>query len=231
MWMDWTYILLIPAIIFVFAAQASVKSRYSKYSKIKNRKGLTGQQAARVILDKAGLYDLPIEKVRGELSDHYDPRARALRLSADVYDSDSVAAVGIAAHECGHAIQHDEGYAALTARNAIIPAAQLGSNAAWPLFIVGLLLTSWSGEIGWLLVQIGIALFCVVLIVQTVTLPVEFNASRRAVIVLEDSGILENDELGPVRKVLSAAAMTYVAALAVTLANLVRMIVISGRRR
>ncbi|MDD3430246.1 MAG: zinc metallopeptidase [Oscillospiraceae bacterium] len=226
MYIDPYYIILvIPAMIFAAWAQMKVKSTFHKYSNVKMDSGLTGAAAARAILDRNGLTNVQIEHVAGNLSDHYDPRTNVVRLSDSVYNSNSVAAVGVAAHECGHAVQHAEGYFPIKIRTAIIPITQIGSNLAMPLVILGLFM---GLE---MLVNIGIILFASVALFQLVTLPVEFNASSRAVATLSQSGMVDNFEENGVKKVLTAAALTYVAALFVALANLLRLIALANRRR
>lgn len=234
---DWTILILIPAMIFAFAAQFKVKSTFNKYDKVRSARGMTGAEAARRILDMNGLSHVQIERVRGELTDHYDPRTNVVRLSESTYNSDSVAAIGVAAHEVGHAVQHATGYAPIKLRAAIIPMTRIGSGLAMPLFMIGLLLSymSYGSGSGDLFMFIGIILFSFSTFFQLVTLPVEFNASRRALKTLEQREILVGKDVAGARKVLSAAAMTYVAALATSLAYLLRFIIIamgaSGRRR
>ncbi len=227
MFYDPTYILVIPALIFALIAQCMVKSTFNKFSKVYNRRGVTGAEAARKILDENGLYDVRIERISGELTDHYDPRTNVVRLSDSVYNSTSVAAVGVAAHETGHAIQHSVGYVPIKIRNAILPAAQIGSQAAVPLVLIGLI---FSRSLGFL-IDVGIIVYVAVVLFQLVTLPVEFNASGRALRILEESYILENDENKMAKKVLTAAAMTYVAALFSALTTLLRLVLISNNRR
>lgn len=225
MYWDSTIIILIPAIIFSIVAQIMVKSAFSKYSKVRNSRGLTGADAAREILDRNGLSNVRIEHISGSLTDHYDPKANVIRLSDDVYGSATVAAVGVAAHEAGHAVQYAEGYYPVKIRNAIIPVTRFGSSLSTPLVILGLAL-SWD-----FLITAGILLFCAVVLFQAITLPVEFNASGRALKTLRSSHFLEDDEMKGARSVLTAAAMTYVAAMLSALLSLVRLLVISGRRR
>lgn len=225
MYWDSTIIILIPAIIFSIVAQIMVKSAFSEYSKVRNSRGLTGADAAREILDRNGLTNVRIEHISGSLTDHYDPKANVIRLSDDVYGSATVAAVGVAAHEAGHAVQYAEGYYPIKIRNAIIPVTRFGSSLSTPLVILGLLL-SWD-----FLITAGILLFCAVVLFQAITLPVEFNASGRALKTLRSSHFLEDDEMKGARSVLTAAAMTYVAAMLSALLSLVRLLVISGRRR
>lgn len=225
MYWDSTIIILIPAIIFSIVAQIMVKSAFSKYSKVRNNRGLTGADAAREILDRNGLTNVRIEHISGSLTDHYDPRANVIRLSDDVYGSATVAAVGVAAHEAGHAVQYAEGYYPIKIRNAIIPVTRFGSSLSTPLVILGLAL-SWD-----FLITAGILLFCAVVLFQAITLPVEFNASGRALRTLRSSHFLEDDEMKGARNVLTAAAMTYVAAMLSALLSLIRLLAISGRRR
>ena len=230
-WGDWTLIVLLPAMIFAFVAQARVQSAFNKFDKMPTSRRISGAEAARRILDKNGLYDVKVEKVRGHLSDHYDPRTRVIRLSEATHDSISVAALGVAAHEAGHAVQHATGYVPLKLRSAIIPITQIGSRLAMPLFLIGLLLSysAYEGSVyGEIMMFSGIILFSFSTLFQLITLPTEFNASRRAMRTLEESEILYGDELVGARRVLSAAAMTYVAALATSLAYLLRFILIAG---
>jgi len=227
---DQTFILLVPAMIFAFYAQAKVQSAFKTYSGVRNRKGISGAVAARRILDSNGLENVTIELTEGKLSDHYDPRKKVLRLSHGVYDSPSIASVSIAAHEAGHAMQDGRGYAPLKIRNAIAPVVSFASNLAWPLLIIGIAVTSagyYSG--GDLLFNGGILLFLGVIFFHAVTLPVEYNASRLAVEQLLALGIILEEEKTSSKKVLSAAAMTYIAALAVAVANLLR--ILAMRRR
>lgn len=230
-WGDWTLIILLPAMIFAFVAQARVQSAFNKFDRMPTSRRISGAEAARRILDKNGLYDVKVEKVRGHLSDHYDPRTRVVRLSEATHDSISVAALGVAAHEAGHAVQHATGYVPLKLRSAIIPITQIGSRLAMPLFLIGLLLSysAYEGSVyGEIMMFSGIILFSFSTLFQLITLPTEFNASRRAMQTLEESEILYGDELVGARRVLSAAAMTYVAALATSLAYLLRFILIAG---
>lgn len=220
---DPTYLILIPAILISAWAQFKVSSTFNKYSRVRSTNGYTGAQVARILLNNAGLQDVEIQQVSGRLSDHYDPRAKVLRLSSDVYGSSSVASIGVAAHEVGHAIQDKESYAALVFRNAIVPVVNFSSSLSWILFFVGILF-SYEG-----LVTIGIILFSAVVLFQLVTLPVEFNASSRALKLLEAQGILYDNEVKEARQVLSAAALTYVAATLMAILQLVRLIAISNR--
>lgn len=225
---DPTYILVLIGVILCMAASAKVRSTYAKYARVRSRAGMTGREAAERILRRAGIYDVRIEHVTGNLTDHYDPRSKVLRLSDATYQSASVAAVGVAAHECGHAIQHEQGYVPLSIRSAIVPVANFGSMIAWPLILFGLLFNSRSS---YLLIQIGILAFSFAVLFQIVTLPVEFNASRRAVRILGESGILLPEELTMTKKVLGAAALTYVAGAASAILQLLRIILLTGGRR
>ena len=227
----WTYIVLvIPAIILALYEQNKVNSTFKKYSRVASRSGMTGAQAARRLMELNGIYDVSIERVSGNLTDHYDPSKKVLRLSDSVYSDTSVAAIGVAAHETGHAIQHARGYVPLTLRTVMVPLANLGSTLSMPLIFLGILF-SFSSVMGNTMINLGILLFGLSVVFTIITLPVEFNASRRAVACLGDSGILYDDEIGGVKKVLSAAAMTYVASTAVALANFLRLIIIFGGRR
>jgi len=226
--MDWTYILVLIGAVICMIASARVNSTYSKYSKIKSASNMTGAEVAREILRRNGINDVEVNHVSGNLTDHYNPSSKVLNLSDAVYDSTSVAAIGVAAHECGHAIQHDVGYFPLNLRTAIVPAANIGSKLAWPLIIIGLLFTSSTGAI---LMEIGILMFSLSVLFQLVTLPVEFNASSRALKILGETGMLSSSELPYTRKVLKAAALTYVAAAASSLLQLLRLVLLFGGRR
>lgn len=226
-WYDPTYLLVIIGAVICMLASARVKSSYRKYSGYRSMSNLTGAQAAERILQRAGIYDVSIRHVAGSLTDHYDPRKKTLNLSDSVYGSASVAAVGVAAHECGHAIQHQKHYAPLALRSAIVPAANFGSTLAWPLILIGFLLSSGTGS---LLIQIGILCFSFAVLFQLITLPVEFNASGRALRILEDTGILSSEELPMTRKVLGAAALTYVAGAAAAILQLLRLVLLFGGR-
>ena len=234
-WGDWTFIVLIPAMIFAFWAQARVNSTFKRYAKVHSRRGLTGAEAARRVLDAAGLYQVRIEHIRGHLTDHYDPRENVIRLSDATFNSTGIAAIGVAAHEAGHACQHAQGYVPIKLRAAIIPITSIGSKLSMPLFLLGLIFAGGSyvgGGIGETLMLTGILFFSFSTLFQLVTLPTEFNASSRAMKALEDGGVLAADELPAAKKTLSAAAMTYVAALATSLASLLRLILIfNGNRR
>ena len=237
-WGDWTIFLLIPAMIFALWAQFRVQSTFHKYDKVLSSSNMTGAEAARRILDKNGIYDVRVERISGHLSDHFDPRTKVIRLSDSTYGSNSVAAIGVAAHEAGHAVQYATGYVPIRLRQAIVPMTRFGSALAMPLFLIGLLLVGFGAinpTVGEYMMFGGIVLFSLSTIFQLITLPVEFNASSRALRALEGGGVLEGRELRGARAVLSAAAMTYVAALATSLAYLLRFVLIaagvSGRRR
>lgn len=224
--MDYYYwILVIPALLISLIAQVKVKSTYARYNRVPNRRGYTAAMLARQILDENGLQHIRIERVAGELTDHYSPKEDVIRLSDSTYNSTSVGALGVAAHEVGHAIQYGVGYVPIKVRNAFIPITQIGSSIAFPLAILGLIL-------GFpLLTEVGILLFCAVVIFQLLTLPVEFNASHRAIRTLREDNILDTDELKGAKKVLAAAAMTYVAALLVAFANLLRLLALRDRNQ
>ena len=225
---DPTYILVIIGAVICLAASAKVKSTFNKYNRVRSMSGMTGAQAAERILNSAGIYDVSIQHISGNLTDHYDPRNKVLSLSDSTYGSASVAAVGVAAHECGHAIQHQTSYAPLNIRSAIVPVANFGSTIAWPLILIGLFFNSSTGTF---LIDLGIICFSLAVLFQLVTLPVEFNASRRAVRILGETGILGEQELGYTRKVLGAAALTYVAGAASAILQLLRLILLFGGRR
>ena len=227
---DPTYIVLIPALILSIWASARVNSVYRKYSTVYSRRGYTAAMACRTVLDRNGLYGVRIEHIGGNLTDHYDPRENVIRLSDSVYNSTSAAAIGVACHEAGHAIQYANNYAPIKIRQAIIPITNVGSTAGIWIFIIGVLLTSMS-EAFVMIAYVGLILFSFTALFQLVTLPTEFNASRRALDTLSSCGILYSDEIKDAGKVLSAAAMTYVAALAVALANILRLLAIVNRRR
>lgn len=224
---DPTYILVLIGAVICMIASARVKSTYNKYSKYRSASGMTGAEAAQRILNTAGIYDVTIQHVSGNLTDHYNPANKTLNLSDSVYGSTSVAAVGVAAHECGHAIQHQKNYVPLTLRATIVPVANLGSTLAWPLILIGLL---FSRNTGALFIDLGIICFSFAVIFQLVTLPVEFNASRRALRILGEQGILSESELPYTRKVLQAAALTYVASAASAILQLLRLIILYGGR-
>ena len=224
-WWDPTYFLVIIGAVICLLASAHVNNTFKKYSKYRSMSGMTGAQAAQRILNAAGIYDVEIRHISGNLTDHYDPRNKTLSLSDSVYGSTSVAAVGVAAHECGHAIQHATNYVPLNLRSAIVPVANIGSTLSWPLFLAGLIFSIRP------LLTVGIILFTFAVLFQLVTLPVEFNASRRAVRILGETGILGEQELGYTRKVLGAAALTYVAGAASAILQLLRLILLFGGRR
>ena len=233
-WWDWTLLIVLPGFFLSLWAQYKVRSSYRAGAQQVLRHGMTGSAVARRILDSNGLSDVTIEMVRGELSDHYDPRSRVLRLSEGVYHGNNVAAVGVAAHEAGHAMQHGKGYLPLKLRSALVPVCNIGSRLAMPLFLIGLLFAYVAPLMSEWLMFLGIAAYSLAIVFQLVTLPVEFNASRRAMRCLTGSGTMSDDELKGSRRVLSAAAMTYVAALAVGLLSVLRLLVIAGshsRRR
>ena len=222
-----TYVLVLIGAAICLMASANVKRTFNKYSKMRSMSGMTGAQAAERILRAAGIYDVRIQHVSGNLTDHYDPRNKTLNLSDSVYGAASVAAVGVAAHECGHAIQHQKNYAPLTIRGAIVPVANFGSMLAWPLIIVGMFITTSTGNF---LITLGIILFSFAVLFQIVTLPVEINASRRAQHILGETGILGQEELTYTRKVLSAAALTYIASAAAAILQLLRLVILFGGR-
>jgi len=223
---DWTYLMVLAGAVLSLIASAKVNSTFQKYARVRSMSGMTGAQVARRILDRNGLTDIPVEHVSGNLSDHYDPTRKVLRLSDSTYNSPSVAAIGVAAHECGHAIQHKVGYGPLKLRTMIVPAANLGSRLGMPIILLGL----FFGGGGSFLVNLGIWVFSLAVLFQIVTLPVEFNASDRALVMLEDYGILGQDEKRKAKSVLSAAAMTYVAAAASSILQLLRLIILFGGR-
>ena len=234
-YIDWIYIILVlPAVIFSIWASSRVNSTFKKYSKIHNRAGLTGAEVARRILYENGLYDVKVEQTHGHLTDHYDPRTKTVRLSESTYNSTSSSAIGVCAHEVGHAIQHATGYVPLKVRNAIIPATNIGSKLSMPLILVGILLSTLGEAFAWI-AYAGVACFSLCLIFQLLTLPTEFNASKRALRSISEGGYLTKEETVGAKRVLSAAAMTYVAALAVSLAQFLRLLLIvariSGNRR
>jgi uncharacterized protein len=221
---DPTFIILIPAILFAAYAQSKINSTFNTYLRVRNSNGYTGYQVARTILDNHGLQSIPIELIQGHLTDHYDPRKRILRLSNAVYNGDSLASVGVAAHECGHAVQHQEAYVPLTVRNTIAPIASIGSQLSWILVLAGF----FFGFTG--LIDLGIMFFSVAVVFQLITLPVEYNASDRAIAMLTEYNLVPANEVGPAKKVLSAAALTYLAATIVAVMQLVRLLLLRGRR-
>lgn len=231
MYLDMTYIVLVlPAVILSLWASWNVKRTFKKYAKVQNSRGLTGADAARRVLDANGLRDVPVEQISGELSDHYDPAARIVRLSDSVWGSTSVAAVGVACHEVGHAIQNAQDYLPIKIRQAIIPATALGEKLSVPLLILGLLLSSYARAFIYL-AYAGVALYALCAVFQLVTLPTEFDASRRALVSIQDMELLDGEEFTGAKKVLNAAALTYVAALATTLMQLLRFVILVNDRK
>lgn len=226
---DPTYILVVIGAVICMIASARVKSTFNKYSQLRSMSGMNGAQVAQRVLQAAGIYDVQVRHVSGSLTDHYDPRTKTVNLSDPVYNATSVAALGVAAHECGHAIQHAKNYAPLSIRSALVPIANFGSMLAWPVILIGLLFNTRSSG---LIIDIGILLFSAAVLFQLVTLPVEFDASRRALVMLRTQGILADDELKYTRRVLKSAALTYVASAAAAILQLLRIILITnGRRR
>lgn len=225
---DPTYMLVIVGVIICLLASAKMRSTFQKYARVRNHSGMTGREAAEEVLRRAGIYDVRVERVAGNLTDHYDPRTKVLRLSDATYGSNSIAAVGVAAHECGHAIQHAQGYVPLKIRGSLVPVANLGSTLAWPLILLGLLFT---GESSVMFLNLGVLAFSLAVLFQIVTLPVEFNASNRAIRILGSSGIMYPEEVKDTKKVLSAAALTYVAGAAAAILQLLRIVLLTGRRR
>lgn len=231
MYFDWTYVVLVlPCVLLSLWASSSVKNTFNKYSKQFSRRGITGAQAAERVLRANGVYGVQIQRISGELTDHYDPKANVIRLSDPVYDSTSTAAIGVACHEAGHAVQYAQSYAPIKLRAAIIPVTNLGSKLAMPLILIGVLLSAFE-SLSFGFVYLGIACFGLSLVFQLVTLPVEFNASRRALSAIDSGELLTPEEKRGARKTLTAAAMTYVAATAVALAQLLRLMLIFGGRR
>ncbi len=225
---DPTYILVVIGLAICLLASAKMRSTFNRYSRVRNHSGLTGRVAVEQILRRAGIYDVRVEHVGGNLTDHYDPRSKVLRLSDATYGSTSVAALGVAAHECGHAIQHDTGYVPLQVRSALVPVVNFGSSIAWILIAIGLIFNSRSSI---LFLNLGILAFSLAVIFQLVTLPVEFNASSRAIHILGGSGMLYEDEVNATKKVLFAAALTYVAGAISSILQLLRIIMIANNRR
>lgn len=228
MYYDPTYILILIGVVVSMLASSKVKSTYAKYNRVRNHAGITGAMAAQQILRQAEIYDVSVQHVAGELTDHYDPKNKVLRLSDSTYGSTSVAALGVAAHECGHAIQHATNYVPLSLRSMLVPVANFGSQISWPLIVVGLFM---NGNMSVLLINAGILLFTCAVAFQIVTLPVEFNASSRALRILGASGLLYEDEVGKARKVLHAAALTYVASAASAILQLLRLLILTRGRR
>lgn len=226
---DPTYILVVIGAVICMIASARVKGTFNKYSQLRSMSGMNGAQVAQRVLQAAGIYDVQVRHVSGSLTDHYDPRTKTVNLSDPVYNATSVAALGVAAHECGHAIQHAKSYAPLSIRSALVPIANFGSMLAWPVILIGLFFNTRSSG---LIIDIGILLFSAAVLFQLVTLPVEFDASRRALVMLRTQGILADDELKYTRRVLKSAALTYVASAAASILQLLRIILITnGRRR
>ena len=226
---DPTYILVVIGAVICMIASARVKGTFNKYSQLRSMSGMNGAQVAQRVLQAAGIYDVQVRHVSGSLTDHYDPRTKTVNLSDPVYNATSVAALGVAAHECGHAIQHAKSYAPLSIRSALVPIANFGSMLAWPVILIGLLFNTRSSG---LIIDIGILLFSAAVLFQLVTLPVEFDASRRALVMLRTQGILADDELKYTRRVLKSAALIYVASAAAAILQLLRIILITnGRRR
>ena len=226
---DPTYILVVIGAVICMIASARVKGTFNKYSQLRSMSGMNGAQVAQRVLQAAGIYDVQVRHVSGSLTDHYDPRTKTVNLSDPVYNATSVAALGVAAHECGHAIQHAKSYAPLSIRSALVPIANFGSMLAWPVILIGLFFNTRSSG---LIIDIGILLFSAAVLFQLVTLPVEFDASRRALVMLRTQGILADDELKYTRRVLKSAALTYVASAAAAILKLLRIILITnGRRR
>ena len=231
MYFDWTYVyLVLPCVLLSLWASSNVNSTFQRYSRKYSQRGLTGAEAARRILQNSGVTGVQIQRISGNLTDHYDPRSNVIRLSDGVYDNSSVAAIGVACHEAGHAVQYAKGYAPIKLRAAIIPLTNFGSKMAMPLILLGILFSTF-GYFFYNLVYVGIACFGLSLVFQLVTLPVEFDASHRALVSIEQGGLLTGEELKGARKTLRAAAMTYVAATAVSLAQILRLLLIFGNRR
>ncbi len=238
MYFDIYYVILVlPTVILALIAQASVKSTFNRYATVFNRRGMTGRDVAEYILHSAGIYDVTIQPIAGSLTDNYNPTQKTLNLSESVYGVSSIAAAGVAAHECGHAIQHAQSYYPLQLRNAIIPITNIGSKLSMPLILIGLLVSgsssyavSTGSPLGYKIIYVGIMLYGLAVLFQVLTVPVEFNASKRALTILSESQLLMQDEVAGARKVLSAAAMTYVAAMAQSLASMLRLILIFGNR-
>ncbi|MDI9506532.1 MAG: zinc metallopeptidase [Clostridiales bacterium] len=222
-YLDNTFLIILPGILVALFAQYRIKSTYSRYSEVMARSGFTGARVARDMLDAAGLGDVPVNRVQGTLTDHYDPIHRTLNLSESVYGSSSIAALGVAAHECGHALQHLEGYEPLKLRSAVVPTVNIGSSLSWPIFLAGMI-SGWRP-----LLLAGVMLFSLTVLFSLITLPVEFNASRRAMAALEGRGYLSWEELDGAKKVLNAAALTYVAAALSAILNLLRLLVLARR--
>ena len=225
---DPTYFLVLIGVVLSLLASGKVKRTFARYSQMRNSRGITGAEAAEQVLHRAGIVDVRVEHVSGNLTDHYDPRSKVLRLSDSVYGQTSVAAVGVATHECGHAIQHARGYAPLKLRSTLVPIANFGSKIAWPLILIGLLFNSQSST---LFINLGIIAFSGAVLFQLITLPVEFNASNRAIRMIADTGMMQGEEIVAAKKVLNAAALTYVAGAATAILQLLRIILLTGGRR
>lgn len=225
---DYTYTLVLLGVIICMLASAKMNAAFRKYARVQSHNRLTGHEAAERILRSQGIYDVRVDRISGNLTDHYDPRNKVLRLSDATYNSTSVAAIGVAAHECGHALQHARGYAPLSIRSALVPAANFGSSIAWPLIIFGLFM---GGDMSLMLLNLGILAFSLAVLFQIVTLPVEFNASSRALKLLGSNGMLYESEVRDVRKVLTAAALTYVAGAASAILQLLRILILTNGRR
>ena len=223
--LDPTIFLVLIGVLLSLWAQNRVNSTFARYSRVRSFSGMTGAEAARRLLNAQGIYDVTVQPVSGKLTDHYDPRTKVVKLSDSVYNSTSVAAVGVAAHECGHAIQHQKGYGPLVLRSTLVPAANIGSSLSWPIFVAGLIFSMRP------LLMLGILMFGLAVIFQLVTLPVEFNASSRAIRILEGNGMLGESEITGAKKVLRAAAMTYVASLASSILQLLRLVILAGGNR
>lgn len=228
MYFDPTYILVLAGVAISMMASAKMRSTFQRYSRVRSRSGMTGREAAERLLKSQGIYDVRVEHVSGSLTDHFDPRNKVLRLSDATYNSASVAAIGVAAHECGHAVQHAKGYTPLSIRSALVPVVNFGSAVSWPLIFAGLLINSRSAV---MMLNLGILAFSLSVLFQIVTLPVEFNASNRALRILGDTGMLYPDEVRDTRKVLTAAALTYVAGAAAAILQLLRLLLITNSRR
>ena len=228
---DPTYILVLIGIVITMWAQGKMKTTFAKYSRVRSMSGMTGQEVARRILMANGIFDVTVEPVAGQLTDHYDPRSKVVKLSEVIYNSTSVAAVGVAAHECGHAIQDNQEYLPLRLRSAIVPVANLGSTLSWPMILIGVLMANAGSYAGYSLISVGILCFSLAVLFQLVTLPVELDASRRALRQLNATGILPPEEQQQTRAVLSAAALTYVAAAAASMLQLLRLVILFGGNR
>ena len=225
---DPTYVMVLIGVVICMLASANVNRTFQKYSRIRSHSGMTGHEAAERLLHANGIYDVTVQHVAGNLTDHYDPRNKTLSLSDAVYNATTVAAIGVAAHECGHAMQHAKGYVPLSIRSALVPVVNFGSYLSWPLIVIGLFINSSTGS---LFLNAGLLLFSLVVLFQLVTLPVEINASRRAVRLLDQEHILIGDEVGQTARVLKAAALTYVASAAASILQLLRLLILTGGRR